>query len=690
MSRILHWRFCGTLSLMTALCMILPVVAMAGTVTESAKPVVISNTPGDYKISLGKGEDARVGTKGVISRQGKDIAKFEITSVEWGYSAIKLTDVSPNETVLVGDRVRTTAVPPPAKIKSNNSTGKTLGFLLLVGALAALGSGGGGGHSSSVQSLNLQAASTSLPADGTSTTTVTATIVGSGNAAVPDGTPVTFSTSSGAISPAETTTTGGQATATLTAGATAGPCTITVRAGGRTATTTVSFLPSDQGNRGSIALVATPTTIQVLNSGGTATQSTVVATCRDEAGALATSGTVTFTSSLGSVIGTADINPATGEATTTFSSSQTGEASITAEWEGATASIIVKVTAGPPHSIIAQCTPPAIECDGNSFATVKVTVTDIAGNPVTDGTVVDFTVQADIAGGGNGTVTPQMRTTNGEATALLFSRDSTGAVSVPGTATVTATVSRAAQLAAGLPAPAADISNHETQVLFTSLDVAEIHIGANPLNIRGWDFVNHTTTISAVVYDSHHNPVPDGTAVYFTANHGMIYGNGGTSGKVAMSTTVLGHADATLVSDASGDGTWNGLVDVTATSGDVTITVPGLVIFSGPPIAANCAINMNPTTLLSSQDAATITILALDINGNPVVDGTKVDISATKGTLDNATPSTISGVVQVTLSTSADVANPTTPGTGSLTVKIDSGGTGLPVTLTQDYTVVTP
>ncbi len=670
--------------------MVLPVMAMATTVTESAKPVVISNTPGDYKVSLGRGDDTRVGTKGVISRQGKDIAKFEITSVEWGYSTVKLTDVSPNETVLVGDGVRVTTVPPPSKTKSGGAS-KTLGFLLLVGALAALG-GGGGGHSSgaSVQNLTLQAESTSLPADGTSTTTVTATITGSGNAAVPDGTPVTFSASSGAISPAETTTTGGQATATLTSGASTGTCTVTVHAGGRTATVTVSFLPSDQGNRGSIALVATPTTIEVLNSGGAQTQSTIVATCRDEAGALATSGTVTFSSTLGSVIGTATINPATGEATTTFSSSQTGDAKITAEWDGASAEITVKVTAGPPHSISAECTPTAIEADGNSFATVKVTVTDIAGNPVTDGTVVDFTVQADTTGGGNGTVTPQARTTSGEATVLLFSRDSAGGIALPGTATVTGTVTRAAQLAAGLPAPAADISNHETQVLFTSLDVAEVHIGANPLNIRGWDFVNRTTTIEAVVYDSHHNPVPDGTAVYFTANHGMIYGNGGTAGKVAMSTTALGHAQATLVSDASGDGTWNGLVDVTATSGNVSITVPGLVIFSGPPIFANCSIIMNPTTLQSSQDAATVTVLALDINGNPVVDGTKVEISATKGTLDASTPTTISGVVQVTLSTSSDVANPTTPGAGRLTVKIDSGGTGLPVTLTQDYTVAAP
>jgi adhesin/invasin len=692
MSRILHWRFCGTLSVMLAICMILPVMALAGSAVGSAKPVVIANSPGYYKISLGKAEDARVGTKGVISRHDKDIAKFEITSVELGYSCIKLTDVSPNETVLVGDGIQLTTIPATAKIKKASSAGKTLGFLLLVGALAALGSGKGGhggSGSNAAHTVNVQATRTSMPADGASTTAITATVVDAQNAAVSDGTPVTFSASAGAITPATTTTAGGSATATLTSATTAGPCTVTAHAGEVESTVTVAFVPSDQGNRGSITLEATPASIQVLNSGGAQTESSVVATCRDEMGALATSGTVTFTSTLGSVIGTAEINPATGEATTNFSSSQTGDADITAEWSGASANITVKVTAGPPHSITAQCTPTAIECDGNSFATVKVTVTDIAGNPVTDGTVVDYTVQSDVAGGGNGTVTPQTRTTDGVATALLFSRDSAGAVSLPGTSTVTATVTRAAQLAAGIPAPAVDISNHETQVLFTSLDVEEIHIGANPTNIRGWDFVNATTTIEAVVYDSHHNPVPNGTAVYFSANHGMIYGNGGTAGTVAMSTTTLGHAQATLVSDASGDGTWNGFVDVSATSGNVNITVPGLVIFSGPPVGHNCQINISPTTLVNSGDAATVTIIALDTNGNPVVDGTKVDISATKGSIGTSAV-TLSGVVQVTLSTSTDPANPTATGTGTVTAKIDSGGSGLPVTVSTDYTVATP
>ncbi len=692
MSKILHWRFVGLLSLMLAFVMVLPIAVAAGSIAESAKPVVISNEPGKCKISIGKGEDARVGTKGVISRDGKDISKFEVTSVEWGYAIVRLTDTNEKLPVMVGDSVSLTEVPTPTKIKSGGA-GKTLGFLLFVGALVALGSGskGGGGHggSSGANSLSVQAHDTSLPADGSSTTLITVTVVDSKNASVPDGTPVTFAATAGAITPASTVTTGGQATATLTAGDTQGSCLITATSGSKTGTTTVSFLPSDAGTKGSIVLAASANPIQVLNSGGALTESTITATCRNSQGGLVTSGTVTFTSTIGSVIGTADIN-GSGQATTTFSSSQTGEATITATWSGAEASMTVNVTAGPPHSIQTTCLPTAVECDGNSFATVTVTVKDIAGNSVTDGTIVDFTVLPDVNGGGNGTVTPETRTTNGQTTALLFSRDSAGNTSQSGTATVVATIARSKQLAAGIPAPATDISNHETQVIFTSLDVSSIHVGANPLNIRGWDFVGRTTTITALVKDANNNPVPNGTAVYFTANHGMIYGNGGTSGDVAMSTTTLGQATATLVSDASGDGSWNGMVDVTATSGDVTLTVPNLVIFSGPPIFANCTLDVNPASIEACQDSTTIVIQALDINGNPVVNDTDVTIAATKGTLSSTTARTVNGVVIVTLSTSADCANKTTAGPGLITVTIDSGGTGLPVTLTAPYTIAGP
>lgn len=1030
------------LSLVLIVLMLCPFMAQAGTTGEKGSPVVISNLPNDSKISIGRGEEAQVGTKGAITRNGKDIAKFEITSVEWGYSSIKVSDLASGESIRIGDGVRVTDVPAAGqKIgKKKSGAGVLLGALLVIGGLIALGGKHGGGSSSGGgdNSIALTSDSPTLPANGTSSATITASIVDSHNAAVPDGTTVQFAANSGTIAPATTTTSGGKATATLTAGTSTGTCTVTATSGGKTKSMTVSLVSGGAAIR-SVALLVDKPSIEVLNSGGLASTATITATCREANGQPATTGSVTFTSSIGTITPTAAIgsngiatatlssnnigdatvtaswqsaqatipvkvtggaphtmlvdcapasieadgnsfasitatvkdilgnpvadgttvnfsvtgdssgggngtiasavavvagkataflysrdgsgaasrpgtatvtatvdaaqaagitpptqtvrnditrvqfvtqqvevaaislqidnspadsipwsqwryagtggpastikykvvaavrdvnhnpvadgtavyftstpgmiygdsgtsdrvtvsttksgtatatlvsdyqqggaipasvrvtvrvgqqtgaleipiiqqsggggttvsrtlqlsaNPAyvqilgssggvtsstitatcqengqpaqsgtvtfsaskgtvigtapvqNGIATTTFNSNTVGDSTITATWGGTQASIPITVTSGPPYLISVQVNPGAIECDGHSFATVSATVKDISGNPVTDGTSVSFAVTHDVNGGGDGTITPEARTSNGVATALIFSRNAGNLPSKAGTATVVVGVERAKQ-SAGIPLPDTDLVNHKTQVQFTSLDVSQIRIGASPLNIRGWDYVGRTSTVTAVVYDSNHNPVPDGTAVYFSANHGMIYGDAGSVGAVALSTTKLGMATATLMSDASGDGTWHGLVDVTATSGSQTITVPGQVIFSGWPSIPHCSAVMEPTTLASVKDSAVITVVALDVNGNPVVDGTVVKVETTKGTLSSTSPTTLGGIVQVTLKTSDDTQNPTQSGAGIVKILIDSGGHnpetgGQPVPLQTAFTV---
>ena len=802
------------------------------------KPVVISNIPDDCKISVGKGEEVKAGSKGIIIRDGKDIAKFEITSVEWGYSTIKVFDNVPGETVLVGDGIQITDT-STVKIKKKNKTGAILGGLLLVAAIFSIKSnngrstdGGGTGPGTvggTPVSIDVAASLSAIQADGNSFTQISATVrdasgkpvtdgtivdfsveadsSGGGNCiitqssatnagiavahlysrdingnisksgtatvvarvgllqpsnlpkpsvplenrivtvlvvsnqvavialssasdsitrqdwikagttfeitavvhdeqsnAVVDGTAVYFSTTPGMINGdagnaagvAASTTTTGIAKASLVSNYQQGTAipdriTITARCNGQTGSLVIP-ITTQSGGGGTIArsmqIVANPNRIQTSGLVGGVTSSVITATALAN-GVPATSGTVTFTSSIGSIVGSAQI--VNGIATASFSSNVTGPATITATWEDSQATTLVMVTAGAPNSIEVASTPSSIECDGNAFATITATIRDIAGNNVTDGTVVKFTVQADAAGGGNGTITSVASTSNGQATALLISRDPGNAVSKPGTATVFVAINAADQ-PAGIPAPLVDIENHKTQVQFTSQDVAEIHIGATKTNIRGWDFVNNTTSVVAVVYDRQHNPVPDGTAVYFTVNHGMIYGDSGTAGNVAVSVTKDGRATATLVSDASGDGSWNGLVDVTATSGNVTVTVPGMVIFSGWPSFLTSSATMFPTTIASAKDSAVITIIARDINGNAILDGTPVSIETTKGILSTSSAVTAGGVVEVTLKTSEDVANPTEPGPGKIKIRIDSGGhnpeTGNgPLPLTIDFIV---
>lgn len=696
MNRILHNRLCGRLSLLLAIMLVLPSLTQAAWAdgVPNSKPVIISAMPDDQKISIGKGESIEVGDKGTVSRDGKEIAKLEVTSVEWGYSRIKISDMETGQELRVGDAVTMAAHSDRStgkKVKKGDGAGKALLALLVVGAVVALShhGGGGGGSSSGTTNLALAAKDTSLPADGTSSTTVSVTVSDANNAAVADGTPVTFSSSAGSISPAHTTTTGGKATATLTAGSTAGTCTVTATVGSKTSNATVSFITSSQGSKGSILLATTMNSIQVVGSGGSQTQTSIQATCRDAQGNLATSGTVTFSSTLGSVVGTATIN-SSGIATTTFSSSSTGNATITASWSGATSTIDVTLTAGPPNTITVESTPQSIQADGHAFSIIKATVRDIGGNMVTDGTVVSFAVQADVLGGGNGTMGASAQTISGIATTQLVSRDSGGNASKPGTATVYVSVLTTGQ-PSGIPVPAVSISNHATQVQFISQDVATIVLGADKLNIRGLDVVNQRTTVLAMVYDSHHNPVPDGTAVYFTADHGMIYGNSGTAGNVTVSTTSKGLAEAILASAGEQSG-WNGLVGITAVCGNID-TTSKLVTFSGWPSLTTSKADISKHILLPSSDSAVISVTVHDVNNNPVVDGTKLTVTTTQGTtVSPSSPLTSGGVAQITLSTSTDNTNPTPAGPGTVTILVDSGGhnpetNNGPLQLTADFTV---
>jgi adhesin/invasin len=692
-------KFAGRLSILLvfAMCLtfLIPVIAAEKT---AGTPVVISSSSAGCKISDGKGEGVEVGTKGIITRDGKDIAKFEVKQVEWGYSIISVSDLAQGMSVQVGDTAKITTLPDNnGQKKIGKKKSNVIWILLAAGALVALAGKKGGGRSTpanTTTNVTISSQKSSITADGSSNTVITANVTDSNNASVADGTAVTFSTTAGTIVPAQATTVNGRATATLTSSTTAGNATVSAVSGGKTANTTVSFVPAGSGGTSSIVVAAGPTDIQVVGSGGTQTQSTISATCRDALGNLATGGNVTFTSSIGSVIGTAAIN-ANGIATTTFSSNATGTATITASWSGVQGTTTVNVTAGPPYSVTVECTPSSVQCDGNSFATVKATVRDVANNQVTDGTVVNFSVQSDINGGGNGTITSEARTSGGIANALLFTKTAANATSKAGTATVVAQIIAANQ-PSGIPVPVATINNHATQVQFTSLDVAEIHMGAVTPNIRGWDVVNNSTKIGAIVYDANHNPVPDGTAVYFTTSKGMIYGNTGIANNVAMSTTSLGRAEATLVSDASGNSSWDGLVDVTATCGAITLQEHGLVIFSGWPSPSHCSANISDTQILNLGGQSTISVVALDINGNPVVDGTDITAITSKGTITaSGTGKTVGGTVMFTLATSTDPGSPTQAGAGVVTINIDSGGRnpetgGQPVVISVNFTVTTP
>jgi hypothetical protein len=218
-------------------------------------------------------------------------------------------------------------------------------------------------------------------------------------------------------------------------------------------------------------------------------------------------------------------------------------------------------------------------------------------------------------------------------------------------------------------------------VQFVSQRVAFIAVGADPLNIRGLDWVGHTSTIRADVFDAHHNPVADGTAVYFSSDYGMISGSGPSVGGVATSFTSRGTAEATLTSEADGSNpAFNGKVTIRVVAGGlpgstsaVEVTAPNLVTFSGPALAEpESFVTLSKTTLHSVGDAMTITITVRDRNGNPVVDGVGITVSADLGTLDQTSLTTNRGVAQTVLRTSTDSLTPTALGTGHVKVVVES------------------
>ncbi len=671
MTRTLSGRLSVLLIIAMVVSIMSPAFAADKSTLESVTISSVTNLAGDTHISAGKAEGISVGATGSIQRDGKEIAKYRVVDVNWGISRIDIYDLQQGYTVKAGDAAPITSNPAPPKSKS--SALKVIGIVAAVGLIAALvgggGGGGGGGPTADTITLTTQKTSTvSGDGDVRATITITARINKANGDAIEDGTFVTFNTTAGSLNHTQTRSSAGVATAILTYDSaidTAPEATVTVRCAGKSQRTTVSFTSS-------VELRASTKTIQILGSGGAVTQTTLEATCLDILGNPATSGNVTFSATFGDITDTSPIG-AGGRATATYTSDRAGKAVVTAKYLNSTATITITVQAGPPTIINLSSSDSSLPSDGNSLARISAEVADAGGNPATDGTVVKFFVDPDGGGGGNGTITAQATTKNGVATANLITKDSAGARSNPGVATIRAQV-QAAQ-PSNIPAPATDLENSIT-VTFAPVPVTEVGsvaLNADKMNIR--NAVGNKTNLTALVTTVDGHTVPDGTQVVFTPTHGAISN---------VTTTVGGQATAVL---NAGGNAGNGNVVVTATAGGVT-SAPLTIIFSGPPSAANCSWTITPAALAKSGGQATITITAKDANNHPIVDGTTVSAVTSKGTLLSSTDQTSDGVARFTLVTSPDSASPTDPGDGVVTVTVPSGGGGSNVTLEVPFTVL--
>ncbi len=172
-----------------------------------------------------------------------------------------------------------------------------------------------------------------------------------------------------------------------------------------------------------------------------------------------------------------------------------------------------------------------------------------------------------------------------------------------------------------------------TPVAIAAGPPAFLSVGVENCNVLACPTVAQDNEVTALVYDVYHNPVRDGTAVYFTTNYGMVRGSGG----LGSATTLGGFATGTWFTTG-----WPecGTVDVTLSTlgGGLTNTVS--FIGSGYPYSARFVV---PAVALVSvnADGATelpLRIEVLDFNGLFVLP-VDVELTAVYGEVGGIEPS---------------------------------------------------
>lgn len=390
---------------------------------------------------------------------------------------------------------------------------------LLPFILIFIASCGGGGTSQNLSPINpagtvgtSSVAVTKTSLAQSENTTVTATFTKSDGTPVA-GTAVTFATTLGAVTQATVTTDAlGKASTTLMAGTTAGQGQITASAtyDNKTYVKSANF----QVSLPTLHLSGITLGAETLSYGGTTSVAVSVLDANNVvytgqeldvyfSSTAASSGTATIASPVRTV---------NGVATTTFKAlTVTGTDTITATISGSSVTKSLSVTplsAGSITYVSAVPTNLALKGTGgigkSEVAVVTFRVLDSSGSPRPN-TTVDFV----------------LNTTTG-GIALSASSGSTGAdgtVVVQVTSGIIATPVRVTATVRGTT-----ISTQSEQlVISTGLPAQDgFSISIANLSPESWNIDGVTTTVTARLSDHFHNPVPDGTAVYFTTSGGSI------------------------------------------------------------------------------------------------------------------------------------------------------------------------
>ncbi len=507
---------------------------------------------------------------------------------------------------------------------------------------------------SSPAHLVLQASPAVLPADGQSTAEITATVTDSSNNPVPDGTIVHFELLSGnGTLESYKPTTGGVAATKLQSATEPGVAVIRASVGAVSDTVTVRYTV---GGPAVINLVADSSSI--LADGVTTTL--VRAYVYDAAGNPVEDGTpVSFTTDLGNI--TSRSQTQGGVAVASFSGTKTGVATIVASAGGAQGQTTVVLRPGPPNSVLLSFDPKSVgvkDSGRNQTLQITATVLDSRNNTVADGTYVRFEIVASPGGDESLSTYDPVPTVNGQAQVSFTAGTKSGPVRVRAIVTDSQ----------GVPIQP-EVRSTATEFLIYAgppyieniyaVSTSHLSVGSKPINVYGWGVVNNTVDIVVVVGDKYNNPVPPGTAVYFTTTGGVISTYTGFTDDegVAHVTLHTGQPYPTVTRfyntfndpnlnsiipgpapDFDGDGWENdGIARVLAVTEGVDaegrpakVWSVCSVVFSGP--ITRFEVTVDRDTLYPGESAL-ISIVVHDENGNPIVPGSKISAEAAAGKL---------------------------------------------------------
>ncbi|PLX95943.1 MAG: hypothetical protein C0621_02950, partial [Desulfuromonas sp.] len=365
--------------------------------------------------------------------------------------------------------------------------------------------------------LVLTPATGSGVADGVSSVEFTATLRDGYGVVIPD-LPVSFSADNRVSLAAGSVTTNasGQATIGVSSRSTASGVAINASSGALTATSTVDFVAGDSAE---ISLAAGSTSLSLGAS------TTLTATVLDQYGNFVADNTKVLFSIDGEV-GTvsSEALTTTGVATVTFEAGLVAGTATVIATSGTEASVQMQITVQPGSAGVIEVA--SIDpsdriihvsgTEGVQVAKITFSIKDSSGNPVADGTSIDFTLPSEtaatVADGGAAIastgvfgVTATASTVNGLASVSLRSGKHAKTVGVVATYTPSAISTEArVTIAGGIP------------------DSAHFSLSAEYLNMAGGVTFGLQDTITAYLGDRYSNVPIDGTPVSFYSECGTI------------------------------------------------------------------------------------------------------------------------------------------------------------------------